>query len=160
MQKNGAGLHTGSSCYWDNTTDGTSVAASTMCRCNLMLGARGAPETAHPIMDLTCGLQGAALCGLRTRQCIVSHPFLVCPSRLWTQHECLYSQSDTRTIIITNRHQSQQRAESGLVRNVDLAHSLKTHTIRPSTFGAIFTRPPAAHSESSKDVLVRRPPRR
>ena len=22
MQKNGAGLHTASSCYWDNTTDG------------------------------------------------------------------------------------------------------------------------------------------
>lgn len=23
MQKNGAGLHTASSCYWDNTTDGS-----------------------------------------------------------------------------------------------------------------------------------------
>ena len=23
MQKNGAGLHTSSSCYWDNTTDGS-----------------------------------------------------------------------------------------------------------------------------------------
>ena len=23
MQKNGAGLHTASSCYWDNSTDGT-----------------------------------------------------------------------------------------------------------------------------------------
>ena len=23
MQKNGAGLHTGASCYWDNSTDGS-----------------------------------------------------------------------------------------------------------------------------------------
>ena len=25
MQKNGAGLHTASSCYWDNSTDGRSM---------------------------------------------------------------------------------------------------------------------------------------
>ena len=32
MQKNGAGLHTASSCYWDNTTDGESPPPSTITK--------------------------------------------------------------------------------------------------------------------------------
>ena len=30
MQKNGAGLHTASSCYWDNSTDGDNIAISSI----------------------------------------------------------------------------------------------------------------------------------
>jgi len=32
MQKNGAGLHTASSCFWDNTTDGTEIIVAFCCR--------------------------------------------------------------------------------------------------------------------------------
>lgn len=40
MQKNGAGLHTAASCYWDNSTDGEAVHARVRCVCPFFVGRR------------------------------------------------------------------------------------------------------------------------
>ena len=71
MQKNGAGLHTASSAWWDNTTDGETA----------QYRASQAPGPASECATA----QGAAPSGVTTRRCIASHPCLACRCRWQTR---------------------------------------------------------------------------
>ena len=71
MQKNGAGLHTASSAWWDNTTDGETA----------QYRASQAPAPASECATA----QGAAPSGVTTRRCIASHPCLACRCRWQTR---------------------------------------------------------------------------
>ena len=63
MQKNGAGLHTASSCYWDNQTDGQSL-LQTYLKMDLLFFSFApvlgffAPEICSKIVGCTDNLQG------------------------------------------------------------------------------------------------------
>ena len=48
MQKNGAGLHTASSCYWDNTTDGKLSQRQSQCMHSLWCLGLSLPYGDHP----------------------------------------------------------------------------------------------------------------
>ena len=69
MQKNGAGLHTASSCFWDNTTDGTYA-----CIRHSAILTNG---QAHLFLLFFSFFQEAARLDGRIRRCIVSLACLV-----------------------------------------------------------------------------------
>jgi hypothetical protein len=75
MQKNGAGLHTASSCYWDNTTDGEWVtpAARAYCLFGFIVLRRRTPKLLAFSNRVSLSpqrlSQGAARFGGRTRRC-------------------------------------------------------------------------------------------
>ena len=67
MQKNGAGLHTASSCYWDNTTDGKTIGSSQQAakvqgdwivRTKLVFSTTQFPSIFYPCLDVLLKVQG------------------------------------------------------------------------------------------------------